>query len=535
MPIAPRTASLLLLLSLALTGCADRGIAPVAAPPAEPRDAFYLLPLPVQQSQAYPDLATGRFHSLADFEDLNVPGAVRGVEQVGYFTINPLGGGAFRHSATSTRTGAGALRATLEPGASLVFRSPFRRNFSEFTLLSLSVWCPHVRDDLAVTLHTQAGSWTSRPLLTPTGWSTVLIDLARLAGNEGIDLKRVETVELRFTAAAETVEFGVDDVMVIDNARRLPGTPGAIAMEQRGLDWTIRLPGWAEPLRLAQCDDGLWRLGDRQAVLTLDGPEPVPAFDPPGEPRLEAPVPPPSPAGPPGEDLRLLGDRRVGRVEVLEANSQRLRLRNTWYFPPVPGEWIDMDVRRVEWEYTFYPDGRYVTHVRLHNAGGNGLKSVRIALPEPVAWSDGRIAPDSVTEPFDLPAGTWSCLAAPPTEDAAALLGNFARPAAAHAVLAAEGRADGDENGDGFDESQGCYYAVATGGQCRLELGGDGRPLLRPVVRAAGPWRARVLANCQGLPLDVARLPDGALATVPERLSRPALVEFTGPVGALDH
>ncbi|NQU74840.1 MAG: hypothetical protein HQ546_00830 [Planctomycetes bacterium] len=95
--------------------------------------------------------------------------------------------------------------------------------------------------------------------------------------------------------------------------------------------------------------------------------------------------------------------------------------------------------------------------------------------------------------------------------------------------------ATGDADRDGFDESQGCYFARSVGGNCRLELSGGTSGLRRPVFRVAGPWTGQVTANCDGKPLrPVVKLDDSILLVVDDTVTTPAIVEFTGPVDLLD-
>jgi len=244
----------------------------------------------------------------------------------------------------------------------------------------------------------------------------------------------------------------------------------------------------------------------------------------------------PSAATGQGEDLRPMGQRRVGAVELLEVNPIRLRIRNTWYFPPQAGEWTDMDVRQIRWEHTFYADGRWVAGVMLNNAGGGEISAVQLIAPGPVAWSNGAISDQLRVEVFSGPVGQWALLAAPVGPAGDAFRAGFARPAEARVLLGTRGaQAAGDARGDGFDESQGCYFARAVHGNCRIELKPGDTPLVRPVVRVAGPWKGAVAGNCAGLPLrPIIKLPDGILALIEDAIANDAVVEFAGRVDLLD-
>lgn len=515
---------LLFLAACMLAGCqTSPPPAPTTARPPAAREAFYLQPLPVQQAQVYGETVTGRFVSLADFEDVPTAGAERGVDQLKHFAIAPPQAGQLQYVVNITRTGAGAMQVDLPAASSLTFRSPFIHDFSRYTLLSLAIYSPAVRDDLVITLAGPGSTWTSLRQLVPAGWSTIMLDLARLARTGGFNLRQVDTVDLQFTSAQEAVSFNLDDIMLIDNARTIPNTPPGLELAKAGLDYTLKLPGWPEPVRLTQSDDGLWRLGEQdQPLIQLASP---------GEPLQGQ-----------REYLDALGSRRVGAVELLEVSPLRLRVRNTWYFPPQAGEWIDMEIRQIRWEYTFYPDGRWVTSVTLNNAGGNELAALRLSPPRPVAWSAGQISQELDLREFAEPVGVWAMLAAPQGPDGDAQKADFAQPPALKLLLGKPNAgknadwAPGDVNHDGFDESQGCYYARASAGNCRVELRpAPSRPLIRPVIFVAGQWKGPVESNCQGLPLrPVVTLPDGVLAAIPDSLTAPAIIEFAGPVGALE-
>jgi len=303
-------------------------------------------PLAVQQAGAYGETATGIFASLADFED--VPAGQRGYTQVGHFTIRPEAPGGQRGFVVNvTRTGVGALEVDLPAGSELVFAAPHMHDFTGYRLLSMALYSRSLRDDLQVRLLADGGSWLSHRTLVLPGWSNVLIDIQRLGEAKGFDVTAVESIRLGFADAAGPVRFNLDDIMLIDNARTIRPTPPGVVLRKSGLDYSLTLPGRAGKIDLAQGADGLWRLGGLQAEVRLGGP---------GEKAAGG-----------GEHLELMGERRVGQVELLEHNRIRLRIANTWYFPTRAGEWASLAVRRIRWEHTFYADGRWVTEGMLNN------------------------------------------------------------------------------------------------------------------------------------------------------------------------
>ena len=170
-------------------------------------------PLPVQQLNAYPEVSTGRFVSLADFED-SFSGPP-GHRQVQDFAIEPSGSeGDCKFVVNVTRTGAGAIRVVLAPKAELAFNIPHVHNFSNYTLLSLAINIQSYRDDLRVTLSTDSASWSYHRALVVPGWNTVLVDIRRLRQVSGFDTTAVRKVAVSFADAASPVTFYLDDVML---------------------------------------------------------------------------------------------------------------------------------------------------------------------------------------------------------------------------------------------------------------------------------------------------------------------------------
>ena len=127
------------------------------APPASPADT--LPAVQTLQQQAYPECVTGRFLSLVDFEDSSLTGQP-GKAQAGQFAIAPASEESrLAYTVKTTRTGVGALEATLPPGAELVYRSSEVHDFGEYTLLSMAIHTDQIRDDLQITIATDAASW----------------------------------------------------------------------------------------------------------------------------------------------------------------------------------------------------------------------------------------------------------------------------------------------------------------------------------------------------------------------------------------
>ncbi len=487
-------------------------------------DEFYLQPLPVQQKQAYSETTTGRFISLADFEDSPILG--RGFDQLKHFSVSPAGGER-KFVVNITRTGSGAMEAVLPPKSTLVYHLPGVHDFSDYTLLMLAVYSRGIRDDLTIRISTDRAGWESLPVLLREGWNNVLIDLARLKAMKDFKARGVRSIRLGFSDSTEPVRINIDDIMLIDNRREIhPVLEGAqhpsreMRLVKNGLDYVLHLPN-RRPIRINQCDDGLWRLGADQAAMEL------------AQGAL---------TGKGGEDLSAMGRRRVGEVEILEHNSVRLRLANTWYFPVEAGEWLSLSVRRIRWEYTFYPDGRWITDVMLNNAGGEVISAVKITVPAPAIFADGDVGRIKQVERFGGLAGRWCFLIVPETANNTnkkTYEANFVRPGRLEVRIGQRDDAAGDADGDGFDQSSGCYRLLAKAGHCRFKLIPPDGGLADAVIHVAGfpsgqaeRRDSTVSVNSEGLALrETTRLEDGSvLFVLPGLVDKPRWVEVAGAV-----
>jgi hypothetical protein len=495
------------LLALLAAGCPP----PRPQPPPDTSEPA-MEPLALQQARLYPETVTKRFVSLVDFED--APNGPRGFKQADLFTIEPAAPqGRVRFVVHITRTGAGALEVLLPAQAGLVMKIPHIHDFSGYTLLGLAVHSEALRDDLRVELTTDNASWRSPRTLVQPGWTHVLIDIRRLQREPGFDIRGVRTLRLSFGEAAEPVAFGLDDVILIDNARDLTPVPSGFWLRKEGLDYRLRLPGDSREVAIRQGDDALWREGFFRPVVGVCGPGRMPATA--------------------GESLERMGARRIGSLEILEHNRVRVRLRNTWYFPTRGGEWLSMSVRRLAIEHTFWADGRCATCVELNNAGGPEIAAVRLRAPRRAAWAVHDRRQELLLSPFHGPVGLWQYLLAPAIPEAAAMESNYMRPPPVRISLGRQDAyAPGDADRDGFDESQGCYFlAAAPGGHCRFSVRPPPEGLVNPAFRIQGPWGVDVSVQTAGRAVrDVGRADDGAVVFMLEgRFYEELPVEVTGP------
>jgi len=499
------------LTAAAMGGCEFFRKVTATAKPGELPEKPHVQPLAVQQARAYQETVTGVFLSLADFED--APDSPPGHRQVGYFSFHPAGGDNRKQFVVNvTRTGAGAMETTLAPNCELVFDIPYVHDFTGYTLLSMAVFSESLRDDLRVTLTTDAASWRSHRTLVRPGWNNVLIDIQRLAGQKGFDITGVRTMRLAFADAAGAVRFYLDDIMLIDNGRTIRPVPTGMSLTKTGLDYKLTGGGFQPAMPISQGADGLWRVGPYQPAVQI--------------------LPPPrAPVGR-GQDLSLMGTRRVGAVRIAENNPLRLRIVNTWYFPTRAGEWVSLAVRQIRWEYTFYADGRWVTHVELNNAGGKEIAAVKFSFPRAVAAVGAGIADELVARGLLGPIGRWDYLWTDDDRTGRDMMANYLAPAKLKVTLADEDSyADGDVDRDRFDQTRGCYFLRANrGGHCRFRILPGPQGLASPVFRVAGYWKGKVSVSSDGMRVrDAVRLADGSvLFILPGRITRQTNVEVTG-------
>jgi len=465
--------------------------------------------LTVEQVKAYEEAATGVFLSLADFEDS--PDGRSGQEQLKHFSIIPGSGeAACRFSVNERRTGAGAVEVTIPAGGKLTFTPPETHDFTGYSLLGAAVYSTAFRDELQMTVVTQGASWQSGRMLVKPGWNTVLFDIRRPPPIVGLDLGEVRAVEMAFTDAAEPVSFALDDIMLINNLRVVRPSPFGMTLQREGLDYRLAVNRASDEFLLAAGLHGFWQLGRHQAVMQLAGE---------GENFDRR-----------GVQLALLGSRRIGQAELLECNAVRVRFASTWYFPARSGEWLSAAVRRIEWRYTFYADGRWVTHVELNNAGGRPVESVRIILPSPAAWAGGTISNELLVSDFRGPVGRWSYVCQTQGDTNGLLTDNYLSPGHLIVTLGSDGpAAEGDADKDGFDESEGCYFLRAKAGHCRFTIIPPPGGLFNPAFRVAGEWVGQVSAGSEGLAIrDIAVVNDESVVFVlPGLIEKPTAVEVS--------
>jgi len=186
-----------------------------------------LKPVADRLVSAYPDLSSGRFLIIADFE---------AVEQGAIFRISPSTAAAYVGLVTERarpETGAGALKVRLTSSEQeLVVEDAGQgswtlpRDWSRFHLLLISVYSPRPVSGLTF----RARSGVEKPaefqrggMILREGWNLIRIDLGDLS--ERIDVSDVRQLRLGFSALSEPIEIYLDDIVLTDNAQDVLGSP----------------------------------------------------------------------------------------------------------------------------------------------------------------------------------------------------------------------------------------------------------------------------------------------------------------------
>lgn len=212
----------------------DARVSASGASDAQPAPRPRLSPVLERMRRAYPDLASNRFISLADFET---------PEQIALFhTVTPDGSDDDRHAPTMSilrsrnETGAGGLKAVLPtPGHTLVLdgrrseRLALVRDWRPYGLLLMSVYGPP--GGAALRFAVRSGEtlpieW-SRTLTVAPGWNLLRLDVATIG--DVVDLSDVRSLSWSAPDAGRAVEFYLDDLILADNTRWVLG-------EHAGLD-----------------------------------------------------------------------------------------------------------------------------------------------------------------------------------------------------------------------------------------------------------------------------------------------------------
>ncbi len=210
---------------IVLTGCLAV-VLPGGCPTGSPYNRV-LEPVADRLLKAYPDLSTGRFLIVADFETIE-QGAIFRIlppTAAGYVGINP--------ERAKPETGAGSLKVHLtgreqELVAEDIGQGSWTlpKDWSRFHLFLFSVYSP--RPVAGAVFAARSGvektrDYVQRGIVLREGWNVVRIDVGDLA--ERIDTSDVRQLRFGWPHLDGPIDLYFDDMVLVDNAKDVLGTP----------------------------------------------------------------------------------------------------------------------------------------------------------------------------------------------------------------------------------------------------------------------------------------------------------------------
>ncbi len=306
---------------------------------------------------AYPDLASGRFAVIADFEQLEHNQLFTVVSHSGRATCMP------NSPDGAPGTGSRCLKVTFaDPLDALVVSNQngktwsLRRDWRDFHLLVGSIYCPVAAADLEVAITGGPKSHSSKVyarIKLEQGWNVLRLDLSEAATRVPLDDVR----EMRFSLplVEELTTLAFDDLILADNQENLFGEPDdvneGLYIQKRGRRWHIGAAGRFE-IGFANAQIVHWydlrtdpsRLNNLLGRCVL-GPTPV-VLPPSGNPNSSTPP-----------DFSSLGGTVIAHQEVTEASSARIVVVCTLWFTD-GGDDPKLQGPYQRWSYTILPTGQ---------------------------------------------------------------------------------------------------------------------------------------------------------------------------------
>jgi len=302
---------------------------------------------------AYPELRSGRFAVIADFED------PKHMEIFRLIGVSPKARAVLHNTRGRFETGRKCLEFVAGSESDAVVISNelaanwyLKRDWRAYDLLLMSVESP--RDGLTADVLLAAGTpdemleiHSFEPLRR--GWNTIRLDLAEVG--ERIPLDDVREVRVSVSGVRKPARMYIDDIILTGSRENLLGDPqgqtGELFVERAGRRWNVgaggrfgltfangQIVGWhnlaADPYRVRNLLQG-----------TTLGPTPVVVESAEG-----------------GEgDFSALGSKVLARSQIIEMSPVRVVVASEWRFvddPNVPPG--DRPLHR--WVYTIYPTGQ---------------------------------------------------------------------------------------------------------------------------------------------------------------------------------
>lgn len=321
---------------------------------------------------SYPDLSSGRFAVIADFERENHTELFRltAPSRQGRLRVD-AGRGWEPTGSRGLTVGLGGPDDVLVASNANVTHWYLKRDWREYDLLIMHVHAPPGGFELEVGIAAESdGRHGVVQALLPlrSGWNLVRLDLGEVAEHLPLD----DITEIRWSApsATEPVEWVLDDVILANNTAdlfgRSDGPDGEMFVRRRGRRWSVGAAGRFElgfgGGQILQWHDLATdpnRLNNLVANTIL-GPSPV-----------VMPADEFSPGSESAGDFVELGETVVARQRVSEVSPVRVVVETEWRFAPRGASETAADGPFQRWTYTIYPSGSVYCHVHCTTASGD--------------------------------------------------------------------------------------------------------------------------------------------------------------------
>lgn len=333
-----------------------------------------LSPVLLRLKNAYPDLSSGRFVVLADFESAEQAELLRCVDSSGA----ELGDNQPTIDITVTRneTGAGSVRCVFPTGSETLLLDGQRseqltliRDWRNYPLLLISA---RTSADavLEATICDGRGAehgWRTRLRVGPR-WSLHRIDLAEVA--DVVDPGDIRAVSFRPVASANPLILNLDDLILADNSREIQATDEPDGLYVRAAGRRIHI-GAKDRFDLAFADGVIsaWASGSPENLTVRSGlgPWPVALAEDWFAHRETLPA---------YDDATMFahwGETIAATQRIVEAGSFRVQIAGEWRFIPTGGENPGEDPS-FRWLYTIHGDGRVYVSLRCDPGGADWRK-----------------------------------------------------------------------------------------------------------------------------------------------------------------
>ncbi|GMU84225.1 MAG: hypothetical protein AMXMBFR47_40950 [Planctomycetota bacterium] len=358
----------LALLSAILGGCQSPG--PAATPGSQPVTRPAGPPPPsgatlARFQRAYPELASGRFIILADFNSPDQAAYCRVVDAEG----RPKAPPEISITLARNETGPGGLSSKLErKGDRVEFdladapdRPTLVRDWSPYAIFLASLFGPPQGAVIQLSISDDKNAWSRRFVARP-GWNLLRVDLREIA--DTIDLRHIRSVAWSAPEISAPLEIALDDFVLADNTRWILGDPATPPERLYAFSRGRRLHvGTAGRFEIAFADGQIvWWQGPADgnlAPLHGLGPWPTPL---PLDWTLRREKPPvyDDPA-----NYENWGVPADATQEVVESTPLRVVIRGQWRYESAENRATPIAERPGhEWQYTVYADGRIYVRVR---------------------------------------------------------------------------------------------------------------------------------------------------------------------------